>query len=188
MTHEDFREALKKSKEAGQRALFDEYCNYVYAIVFNKLRSCAGREDIEECVGDVFADVYIFYDSEGGYSGDLSGFIGTVARRKAVDTYNRLVFGKIVTVPIDNDEPQQLSSDEDVEEIISQNELRRILLDKIDELGEPDTTIIIQKYFYRRTAKEISKLVELSPEAIRVRSGRALKRLKEALERAGITL
>lgn len=188
MTHENLREALKKSKKAGQRALFDEYCNYVYAIVFNKLRSCARREDIEECVGDVFADIYIFYDSEGEYSGDLSGFIGTVARRKAVDTYNRLNSGKFVAVSIDDDETQQIPSEENVEDIISQKELRRILLDKIEELGDPDSTIIIQKYFYSRTAKEISRLVPLSPEAIRVRSGRALKRLKEALVRAGITL
>lgn len=188
MTHEELRKILKKSKKTGQRALFDEYCGYVYAIVFNKLRSCAAMEDIEECVGDVFADIYIFYDSEGDFSGDVKGFIGTVARRKAIDTYNRLISKKIAAVPIDDEESQNIESPENVEDIVAQKELRRILLDKIAELGEPDSTIIIQKYYYGRTAKEISDIVSLTPENIRVRSGRAIKRLKEKLEKENITL
>lgn len=183
MTHEDFRKILKKSKKAGQHALFNEYCGYVYAIVFNKLRSCASREDIEECVGDVFADIYIFYDSDSNFSGDLKGFIGTVARRNAIDVYNRLTSKKLVTVPIDDEESQNIESSENIEDIVAQKELRRILLDKIAALGEPDSTIIIQKYYYGRSAKEISELVSLTPENIRVRSGRAVKRLKEMLEK-----
>lgn len=183
MTHEEFGKILKKSKKKAQRALFDEYCNYVYAVVFNRLRSCASPEDIEECVGDVFADIYVFYDSDGDFSGDIKGFVGTVARRKAVDTYNRLVSKKLVTVSADDDEARNIASDENVEDIVEQKEFRRILLDKIAELGEPDSTIIIQKYYYGRSAKEISELVSLTPENVRVRSGRAVKRLKEMLEK-----
>lgn len=183
MTHEDFRKILKRSKKAGHRALFDEYCNYVYAVVFNKLRSCASREDIDECVGDVFADIYIFYDSDSDFSGDLKGFIGTVARRRAADVYNRLVSKKLVTVSADDEEARNIASDEDVEETVAQKEFRRILLDKIAELGEPDSTIIIRKYYYGQTAKEISETVSLTPENVRVRSGRAVKRLKEILEK-----
>lgn len=181
MTHEEFRSKIQISTEQGHRELFETYCNYVYTIVFNKLRSCASREDIDECVCDVFADVYIYYDSSKNVSGDISGFIGTVARRKAADIYKRSVSPKPETVSIDDDASQELESGSDIESDVENKELRSLILDKIDELGEPDSTIIIQKYYYGRTAKEISEIVSLSPENIRVRSGRAVKRLKEIL-------
>ena len=50
MTHNEFRDELKKSEKQAHKRLFESYSNYVYTIVFNRLRSCASREDIEECV------------------------------------------------------------------------------------------------------------------------------------------
>ena len=60
MTNEELQNAARESKEKAQRAIFDQYFSYVYTIIFSKLRSCASREDIEECVGDVFSDIYIY--------------------------------------------------------------------------------------------------------------------------------
>ncbi len=39
-----------RSPDEAYDALFECYCDYVYAIVFNKLRSVDSREGIEECV------------------------------------------------------------------------------------------------------------------------------------------
>ena len=61
-------------------------------------------------------------------------------------------------------------------------------LRKVEELGEPDSTIIIQKYFFMRSSAEISKLVSLTPEAVRVRCSRALKKLRETLTAMNISL
>lgn len=60
------------------------YCDYVHAIVYNKLRSVASREDIEECVCDIFADIFFKYDVNGGFDGDMKGYIGTVAKRTTI--------------------------------------------------------------------------------------------------------
>lgn len=187
MTHEEFRSKMKVSSEQAHKELFETYCNYVYTIVFNRLRSAASREDIEECVCDVFADVYCCYDSEKAVSGDISGFIGTIARRKAGLLYKRKIADGS-PVSMDDESVQQLSSEQNVEKDTDDNERREIILDTIAQLGEPDSTIIIQKYYYGRSAKEIAELVHLTPENIRVRSGRAVKKLKEMLEKAGISL
>ena len=63
-----------------------------------------------------------------------------------------------------------------------------IILEKIAELGEPDSTIIIQKYYYGRTSKEISEMLSITPEHIRVRNSRAVRKLKDMLEHEGISL
>ena len=187
MTHDEFRRLLGRSREEAHKALFEAYCNYVYTIVFNRLRSCASREDIEECVCDVFADVYCYYDSEKELSGDISGFIGTIARRKAAVIYKDKVSNEN-TVSIDDELTQQLTSEQDVESETAANEQRRVILGKIAELGEPDSTIIIQKFYYGHSAREIAEMVRLTPENVRVRSGRAVKKLREMLEKADISL
>ena len=60
------------------------------------------------------------------------------------------------------------------------------MLDKIEELGEPDSTIIIQKFYYNRTSTEIAKMLSMNSAAVRMRCTRALKRLKTELTKVGI--
>ena len=188
MTHNEFRRAAKSSLENAQRMLFEEYFNYVYTIVFSRLRSCAGREDIEECVGDVFADIYIYYDDSKDVSGDISGFIGAVARRKAADVYRKLTRHSLGRVSLDDEETMNIKAPDDTAETVEKKELNSSLMHCVELLGEPDSTIIIQKYFFMRSAKEIAELVSLTPEAVRVRSSRALKKLREKLTALNISL
>ena len=58
MTGTDYCKLHDRSPEEAYDALFNAYCDYVHAIIFNRLRSVASREDIEECVSDVFADIF----------------------------------------------------------------------------------------------------------------------------------
>lgn len=188
MTHNEFRRASKNSIEDAQRMLFNEYFNYVYTIVFSRLRSCASHEDIEECVGDVFADVYMYYDDSKELSGDVSGFIGSVARRKSADVYHRLTKYGSVTVSVDDDEAMNVPAPDDTAEAVEKKEINRSLMHCIELLGEPDSTIIIQKYFFMCSSREIAELVSLTPEAVRVRCSRALKKLREKLTAMNISL
>ena len=110
MTQKEYRKAAAQSEENAQRTLFDKYFNYVYTIVFSRLRSCASREDIEECVGDVFADVYMRFDERRAFDGDPTGFVGTVARRKAADMYKRLTKNKFGSISIDDEEAAEIES------------------------------------------------------------------------------
>ena len=54
------------------------------------------------------------------------------------------------------------------------------------ELGEPDSTIIIQQSYYNRTAKEISKSISMTAAAVQKRSSSAKQKLKILLTEAGI--
>lgn len=146
MTHEEFCRKMQFSPEQAHKELFESYYNYVYTIVFNRLRSSARREDIEECVCDVFVDVYIYYDTNRKISGDISGFIGTIARRKAAELYKKS-FLRADTVSIDDEAAQQLSSEQNIEIEAEEQERHKLILDKIEALGEPDATIIVQKYY-----------------------------------------
>lgn len=188
MTGNEYCALHRKSPDKAYDALFGSYCDYVYAIVFNKLRSIASREDIEECVSDIFADIFFGYDVNSDFAGDMKGYIGTVAKRRAINAFHSLTarnghfFG-------DSDEYLAgVGSGSDIEAEHDTEETRTILISKINELGEPDSTIILQKYYYERSSGEIAELLSMKASAVRMRAARALEKLKKSLAAAGITL
>ena len=187
MTGSELKSMLGRSPSEAHRALIKEYGRYVYAIVFNKLRGCGINEDIEECVSDVFADIFIGFEYDDTKTGDIKGFIGTVARRSAIDRFRSLSAAGKHTAYTDEEDMQQLVSDFSIDEHIDRSELRRVLLDKIDELGEPDSTILIQKFYYNRNSSEIAKAVSMTASSVRTRCTRALEKLRGKLADAGIT-
>lgn len=186
MTGSEYRSLMKISPDNAHRAVFDEYYNYVFTIVMNKLRSCASKEDIEECVSDVFAAVFLKLDSDLRYDGELAAFVNTVAKNKAIDMYRSLSTRRnaditapdIETVPAETD----VAGDAEIKDI------RRIVYDTIAGLGEPDSSIIILKYYYGLTSAEIGKKLSISPAAVRKRCERALKRMKKTLSDKNIML
>jgi RNA polymerase sigma-70 factor (ECF subfamily) len=188
MTDKDYRSIFKKSPREAQNTLFDEYFSYVYTIVFNKLRSCAAKEDIEECVSDVFADVFEYFDNDSGQNGNLKSFISTVAVRKAINMFHSLTARSGRTVSLEDSGADSISDGTDLTANAEKAELRRTLLRLVDELGEPDSTIIIQKYYYGMNSKEIAETVSLEPAAVRVRCSRAIRQLKDKLAELDITL
>ena len=78
-------------------------------------------------------------------------------------------------------------SEENIVEKAEKTELRSILYKKIDELGEPESTIIMQKYFFGRTSKEIADIVSMSADNVRAHCSRAVKKLKDMLVQVGYT-
>jgi RNA polymerase sigma-70 factor (ECF subfamily) len=176
MTDREIHSLTTRSPRQGHRALFEEYYSYVYAISVNILRGYGTAEDIEECVVDTFAAVINNMNGEA-----LKPFIGTVARNKAINMRRELA-GKLGrSVSIDSENVGGIPSSERLEQRMEDSERTALILRKIKELGEPDSTIIIQKYYYERNAKEIGRLIGMNSAAVRMRCTRAIKKLRSLL-------
>ncbi|HBB20257.1 MAG TPA: RNA polymerase subunit sigma-24 [Ruminococcus sp.] len=184
MTGSEYSSMLSASPEMAHKALFDEYFGYAYTIVHNRLRGSASAEDIEECVSDVFADVFLKYE-RGDFSGDMKGYIGTVAKRRAVDRYRQLK-RQAASVSLEDDAAAGLRAATDITRESEKRELSRILLDRILSLGEPDSTIIMQKFYYNKNSRQIGTLIGMKASAVRMRCSRAAEKLKTMLAADGL--
>ena len=188
MTSRELADLMQSSPAECHKALVREYGRYVYAIVYNKLRGCGTEEDIEECVSDVFADIFMKCKVDITSENDVKYLISTVAQRRAIDSFRSLTARANHITDTDDEDISMLVSDFSVDEHVDRSELRRVLLDKIDELGEPDSTIIIQKFYYNRDSKEIAKAVSMTASAVRVRCSRAMDKLRTKLVEVGMTI
>lgn len=176
MTDSELLALIDSSPAQGHRALYDAYVKYVYAIIFHILRDCGSAEDVEDCLVETFTDVIEHIDNiNGSY---LKAYIGQSARNRAMNYYHMLKRHKQNTVAIDSvPEP----SVKHVQEQLERKEMQERLLQSIHALGEPDATILIQKYYYGRKMAAIGKMVGLTANAAQVRCSRALKRLQKEL-------
>lgn len=176
MTDSELRELIQVSPAQGHRALYETYARYVYAIIYRILRDVGSPEDVEDCLVETFSDVILHLDTIEG--GQYKSYIGQSARNRALNYYNVLRRQREHTVPAEETaEPSVLH----VQEELERKELRNQLLLRIRALGEPDATILIQKYYYGKKMSEIGRSVGLTANAAQVRCSRALKRLRKEL-------
>ena len=183
MTEQEIRALHRKDRQQGNAALFDTYYSYVCAVVFRRVLSCGTREDAEECVIDVFHEVIRSFDSirEGG----LHSYIAACAHNHAVNLCRSLNARARHSTSADLTE---CDSGEDIPDNAEDAEQARILLECIRELGEPDATILIQKYYLGANSVRIASVIGKNPVTVRSRCARALKRLRILLEERGVTL
>lgn len=187
MTGEEYCGLLETSAENAHSSLFEEYYSYVRTIVFNRLRSVGSSEDVEECISDIFAELF-FSLGDNCSSGELKGFVGTVAKRTAIDRFRSLSVRSGRTLSMDDKEFTEPESDTDIVSESEARELRRLVVDCIKSLGEPDSTILIQKFYYNRSSREVGDILSMKPAAVRMRSKRAAEKLREILIARGVIL
>ncbi len=184
MTEMEIRRLLRTSPKQAHQILINEYGNYVYTVVWDKLRNCASREDVEECVSDIFAEIFLHCNPDS--EGSLKGYIGTVARRMAINRFYQISGKSYRTFSLEEKNILEIPADITPEQEYERTELRKILLEKIHQLGEPDASIIIQKYYYLRNSGEIAKSLSISPANVRMRLTRAVRKLKALLKEEDI--
>lgn len=186
MTDNEILALMRETPPQGQKALFDKYYRYVYTIVHRILSGFGSADDCDECTIDVFASVMM--KLKGSDADSLKSYIGAVARNAAISMRRKLASKTGLNVSIDDDNMAEIAEDTDIEAAAAGKELSKQLLRCISELGFPDSVIIIQKYYYDKSSKEIAGMVGLGAAAVRVRCGRAMKRLRKLLDENGITL
>ena len=186
MTDNEILSLMQETPPLGQRALFDKYYSYVYSIVNRILSGVGSPDDADECVIDVFASVMMKLVPDEGCS--LKSYVGTIARNTAISMRRSLAVKTGRNISADDEEMAEIPDGENIEANSEKSETSELLLKKVSELGPPDSIIIIQKYYYDKSSKEIAEMVGLNAAAVRMRCGRAMKRLKKLLEADGITL
>ena len=168
---------IKKNPSKGFDLLLNEYSAFVFRVCLAVLGSAGTKEDAQECASDVFAVFYKNIEKVDLSKGSIKGFLAFLSRNAAIDRRRKLVRESGLTVPLEN--AQDLFFAAAAFESSEKKERSRLVA---EALGEPDRTIILRKYFFGESAKEISKCISISAETVQKRSRRALEKLRAFLE------
>lgn len=179
MTDKVLLDLLNSDPQRGLEAIIDEYTGLVYAIAYNKLSSVCSKEDVEECVSDIFMMLYEQSESIDLTRGSIKGLIAILAKRAAIKRYKKACTQKVKLISLDDEDVPagDLATGDVTQRAALENDERLALINAVKSLGEPDRTIIMSKYFLGLTAKEIAKKVHLSQNAVEKRIARSYIKL-----------
>lgn len=184
MTDKEILSVLFENSEAGMQKVFDKYVALVYKIVLQKTKDVCSKEDVEETVSDVFVDFYNSFPKIDFDKGTLMTFLITIANRKAIDCFRRKTRSHIQLLSSDDENAKEISQKSDTEDEILDAIERDFLFANVLGLGEPDSVIIIRKYFLGETCKEIGKHLGMTANAVNKRLKRSLEKLRIIMEGA----
>ena len=87
MTDQEILDSIYSSDVDGTVLLVNTYADVVYKIVYDILCDTA-EKDIEECVADSFVAFYNNIDDVDLDRGSIKGYLGVIARRRAINLYH----------------------------------------------------------------------------------------------------
>ena len=163
---------LRDDPERGMAALTDLYAGLLYTVVRGRIgEQLAGSADVGDIVADVLSAFYLHLDGYRPERCSLKSYLCVMARNRAVDYLRR---NRIVMLPLEEAEDRL-----DVAEEVEENDLRERLLAAVKAMGEPDSAILIRKYYLGQRSKEIGEAIGISAANVDTRVHRAIAKLRE---------
>lgn len=179
MQDDELLNILKTDPNTGMTLLLKQYAGLVYSIARHKL---AGQSfcdaDIEHCVADTFSEFYCDLNKFQNAAGSIRSWLCVIARNNAYDRLRRYK-KEAGTLSLD---AEGIAAPWDttfsVEETLVTKEFKEELLREIKALGEPDCTILLRKYYFSESSKEIAASLNLTVSAVDTRAHRAILKLR----------
>lgn len=152
------------------------YTKPVYYLAHRILSPCCGKEDIEECVSDVFLEVWQKIRRFDADRSSLRSWVLMLCKYRAL-TYRRRLQG----ARNESIEELALPSGLDVEKQVLDRETQEALARAVDGLGETDRALFVRRYCFDESIPILMQDFALTRSAVDNRLLRSRKLIKEAM-------
>ena len=176
-------ELIQKLLEGNQDAfsyMIDTYSKLLWVVVGGILGNVGTTQDIEECISDVYIQIWKNPNTFNMQKGSLKTFLAVIAKGKALDTYRKLTKSKITEL-----NEAILSTDDDLLDYIANKEMVQELYTAIESLTEPNKEIVIRRYFFEERPANIAKSISLPVKEVENRLYQSKLKLRKILEGNG---
>ena len=168
---------IRKKDPKGLDYIINTYSKKVYFLVY-KIIGHFSKEEVEECVSDVFFKIWDTIEEFDENRGDFSSFIFMKTKYLALDYKRRLEKKELSKIEFDENISNKLS----VENLILDKESSEEIIGVINKFKEPDRTYFYLRYFMYYKIDEIAKKYETSRASVENRLYRCRLQIKEFLE------
>ncbi len=172
---------IKRNPSSGMRLVIDTYSPVVFGAVNSRLNGVCSYDEIEACVSLVFTEFYFNMKKFDCRRCSIKTYLCSLARNKAIEEYRRATRHSL-RVHQEDDLLLELPDSFDMESLTERRISEKQLLRAVDSLGNPDSRIIIRRYFYSQPSKQIAREMGMTDAAVRKRISRSLARLRVLLE------
>lgn len=183
MTEQELYLLLKQDPEQGIHQLLKTYGGAIKTICKNFLYDCS-EEDIEEAIADTVIHFWRGLHHFSPNNSSMKSYLYAIARNVARD--KRRAMKKASIFPLE-EVTIELASEENLEADIVKKECQEILHQCIDDMGEPDRSVFLYRYFYGFKNREIGDMLSLESKKVENILYRGKQKLQKALTERGIS-
>jgi len=183
MNDEKLIKLLKQNSSLGLSCAIETYGALVKTIVV-RILGYENKSDIEECISDVFVEIWKSIDNYDKNKGIFKNYIISITRNVSINTYRRKL-NKQVIIPL---EENDLEMDFDLDNEVARNINKNIINEAINSLSQPDKDIFIRRYYLFESVKDIATFLNLNSKLVENKLYRGKDKLKTALINKGIIL
>ena len=176
MQEKNIIDAIKAGDEQAMQKIICRYSRLLWSIVGAVLSQVGTTEDMEECVADVFIDLWEHPQKYDESRGGLKAWLSVIARNKAIDRYRQKT--KIQTIPLEEIVLAQMGVEPEMEN-------REGLQAALAELTEEEREILLRRYVYQQKPKEMAVALGLSVKQIENRLYRIKAKMRKQMEQEG---
>ena len=162
---------LKSDPERGLALTVGQYSAFVYKIAHAKLSDVCTREDIEEAVSDIFYILFTNVQSSNIEIQSVRAMLSVIAKRHCINVFHK--HSRL---------PETVGFDELENFIGEDKDTDTELIIAIKQLGEPDSSIFVRKYYLGQKNTDIAKELGMNINTLNTRLSRGLRKLRIILE------
>lgn len=169
-------EGIKNKDVLAYEYMISKYTKIIYCLAYNILSKSLNKEDIEECVSDVFLDAWIKIDEFNDKKGNFRTWLLILTKYKAL-TYKRKKTVKNVV----NIEEFEIKDNYNLEEQFFLRQDQERVIGIINSFNKIDKEIFFRRYFFNEKISDLANAFNLSRSAVDNRLLRGRTIIKEAL-------
>ncbi|MBQ7360362.1 MAG: sigma-70 family RNA polymerase sigma factor [Lachnospiraceae bacterium] len=173
---------IEERDEQTMAYVIQKYSRLLWKVVYPILGVSSSEQDVEECVADVFIQLWNQPRAYDPAKAKLSTYLTIVARTKAIDRYRSIQRKR--EVPLEESVLIHWRADlcsQPLQSLLSKEKNERIHL-MLKRLGEPMQEILVRRYFYDQKPREIALAMDMPKKQVENSLYGAKKRLRQMLE------
>lgn len=172
---------LKSGDKEALGRIYDLYVDKIYRFIYFKLGSAVSKEEVEDLTSETFLKIWDYVNqSENEEVGNPKALLYRIARGLVVNYYRQANCQPLVDI---NNLPQEIPDGRpNPEERFTSNQTAGQIEKALQKLKDEYREVIILKHIEDFSIREIAKILEKTPGAVRILLHRALQELKEVLK------
>lgn len=175
-SQDDLVQGICNRNSAAYEYMISKYAKTVYCLAHNILSQSHNKEDIEECVADVFLDAWIKIADFNEDRANFRTWLLILTRYRALSYRRKRRLNNVVN--IEDFDPRD---DANLEQQILLREDQEQVMQIINSFSDTDRQIFIRRFFFGEKINDLAEVFNLSRSAIDNRLLRGRKAIKEVL-------